>query len=235
MVGRVVALLFGYAEIVNRNKHLNVSDKLNDSKQAESYINRRTAVLQIGHNIAAYAVAYAFRYTAHIFVAVAYLADARGQRNRVDRLNNAFRHVGASAGMSVAVVIIVHGVREYPYIAVTAEKYYLFAERRYAFYALRAGMGSGEDVEFQEEEEGKVAGKKALVEIDRLNVYENIKYLGRAQANAGRTVYNRLIFRQEEAAQILETVTIAAGIVNSAGVYADGFFKCAVFGRTAVF
>lgn len=61
-------------------------------------------------------------------------------------------------------------------------------------------MRSGEDVELQEEEEGKVAGKKALVEVDRLNVYENIKYLGRTQTNAGSTVYDRLILRQEEAA-----------------------------------
>lgn len=200
VVGRVVALLFGYAEIVNGNQHLNVSDKLHDSKQTECYINRRTAVLQIGHNVAAYAVAYAFRYTAHIFIAVAYLAYARSQRNRVDRLNNAFRHIGASACMGVAMFVIMHGVREYSYIAVAAKQNYLFAERRYALYALRAGMGRGEDVELQEEEEGKVAGKKALVEVDRLNVYENIKYLGRTQTNAGSTVYDRLILRQEEAA-----------------------------------
>ena len=45
-------------------------------------------------------------------------------------------------------------------------------------------MGSGKDVELQKEEEGKVAGIESLVEVYRLNVDENIKYLCRAQTDA---------------------------------------------------
>ena len=41
-------------------------------------------------------------------------------------------------------------------------------------------MGSGVNVKVKQEEESKIAGIKALVEIYRLNVYKNVKYLCRA-------------------------------------------------------
>lgn len=37
IISRVAAFLFGYAEIINRNKHLNVSDKLYDGEKSECY------------------------------------------------------------------------------------------------------------------------------------------------------------------------------------------------------
>ena len=81
--------------------------------------------MKVGHHITAYLVAYAFGYTAYIFVAVVNLADTGRKRNRVNRLNNAFRHIIASAGLCVTAFIVIHFVCENLYIAVASEKDYL--------------------------------------------------------------------------------------------------------------
>ena len=194
-----------------------------------------SAALKVGHHVSAYAVAYALRNTAHVFVAVANFAYAGGKRNGVNRLNDAFRHIRGSAGFGVAMLILTHRVRENLYIAVASEKNYLFREGGNSPYALRAGVGRGKDVKLQKKEEGKVAGIEALVKINGLHVNENVKYLRRAQTNAYRIAYKSLILGQKEAAKILKAIAITAGIVDSAHVNAHGFLKGAVFGRAAVF
>ena len=136
--------------------------------------------MQVGNNVAAYAVTYALRNTANVLVAIVNLANSRRKRNRVNRLNNAFRHICASARACVAVAVLAVAAGEYLYVAVAAEEYNLFRVRGYTADILRAGMGSGVNVEVKQEEESKIAGIKALVEVYRLNVNENIKYLCRA-------------------------------------------------------
>lgn len=47
LVGSIVTLLFGYTEVVYRNKHLNLTDKLYNREKAECYINRGRSALAI--------------------------------------------------------------------------------------------------------------------------------------------------------------------------------------------
>lgn len=70
-------------------------------------------------------------------------------------------------------------------------------------------MGRGVNIEAQKEEKGQVTGIKSLVEVDGLNVDENIKYLGGAQSHAQRAANQRLILRQEEAAQVFQAIAVA--------------------------
>ena len=96
-------------------------------------------------------------------------------------------------------------------------------------------MGRGKHVKFQEEEEGKVAGKESFVEIHRLYVDENVKYLSRAQTDAYCVANQRLILGQKEAPKILKAISVTARVIDSAGVNAYGFLERAVVGRAAVF
>ena len=105
-VGGIVTLLFGYAEIVYRNQHLNISYELNYREKPQGGINGRRAVLQLGDRIAAEHLAYAFRNAADILLAIVNFADSRRKRNRIDRLNHAFRHIRASARACVAVSVL---------------------------------------------------------------------------------------------------------------------------------
>ena len=69
-------------------------------------------------------------------------------------------------------------------------------------------MGRGVNVKAQKEEKGKITGKISLVEIYRLHVNENIKYLRRTQTDTDSVAKQRLIFGKEEAAQVFKTITI---------------------------
>lgn len=108
LIGGIVAMLFRNTEVIYGYKHLNIPYKLYYCEKTERYINGGIAVLKVCNHIAAYAVAYAFRYAAHAVVAVSYFTYSCRQRNRVNRLNNAFRHIRASACASVAVVVLAH-------------------------------------------------------------------------------------------------------------------------------
>lgn len=69
-------------------------------------------------------------------------------------------------------------------------------------------MGRGVNVKAQKEEKGNVAGKIPLVEIYRLHVDENIKYLRRTQTDTDSVAKQRLIFGKEEAAQVFKAITV---------------------------
>ena len=77
-----------------------------DREKPQGGINGRRAVLQLGDRIAAEHLAYAFRNAADILVAIVNFADSCRKRNRIDRLNHAFRHIRASACACVAVSVL---------------------------------------------------------------------------------------------------------------------------------
>ena len=66
----ILALLFGYAEIINGNQHLHVSDKLNDGEKSQGYKHCGSSQLLTHIHAAAQGVAKAGGYRATVFAAM---------------------------------------------------------------------------------------------------------------------------------------------------------------------
>ena len=177
LIACILALLFWNTEVIHGYKHLHISNKLNYGEQTESYINRRISVLQVGNNISAYTLGNAFGNAVNIIVAISYLAFPCRKRNRVDRLNYALRHIGGSAnGLLTTAVIIVYSACKYLNIAVTSEKDNALVVGCDTLNMLWACVRRHKKVKIKQEEEGEIAGIKALVKIDRFNININGKY-----------------------------------------------------------
>ena len=93
VLSRVFTLLFGNAKIINGNKHLNISNELNDAEKTKCNKNGGGAALTFGANLTAKALANAGRNAAAALVAVADFADSCRKGNGVNALNNATRCV----------------------------------------------------------------------------------------------------------------------------------------------
>ena len=177
LIACILALLFWNTEVIHGYKHLHISYKLNDSEQTESYINRRISVLQVGNNISAYTLGNAFGNAVNIIVAIPYLAFACGKRNRVYRLNYALGHIGGSVNrLLTSALIIVYSACKYLNIAVASEKDNALVVGCDTLNMLWACVRRHKKVKIKQEEEGEIAGIKALVKIDRFNININGKY-----------------------------------------------------------
>ena len=108
MVGRIFALFFGHTKIVNRDKHLNITNELYYREKTDGSIYGGCSVLEIAYNITANCFAYAVRYTANTFVTVADFTYASRQGDRVNCAYNTFGHIVADFGMTVAVTIVAY-------------------------------------------------------------------------------------------------------------------------------
>ena len=93
VVCRIGAGLFGYTEIIYRDKHLYIAHQLNYCEKPEGYKNCRLTAFLLGYNSSANAFAYAVGNTAYVFIAISDFADMCRKRNGVNRLNHAFRTV----------------------------------------------------------------------------------------------------------------------------------------------
>ena len=88
-------MLFGYAKIVNGDKHLHIADKLYYCEKTDCDEDCGGAVLEFGYNITADCFAYTFGDTANAIVTVAYFAKTSRKRYGVNSAYNTFGHIVA--------------------------------------------------------------------------------------------------------------------------------------------
>lgn len=204
-------MLFGYAEVINRNKHLNVSYQLNYREKTESCINRRLSAGKIRNDRSSGTFADRLRDAANIFIAISYFSYPRRKRYRVNALNNAARHIAVSSRCKIAVRghIVGCAAGERPDVSVAAVKNDLFAERGNTLNLKRAAVRRHIKVEVEQEEECQVAGIKSFVKGNLFNADVCFKYLCRTQAYTYSLFNKALNVLGEETPQILKAVTIA--------------------------
>lgn len=208
------AVLGGNAEVIDRNQHLDIADKLNDGEDSKRYIDslavvgiHKASAEVVGNSLRdgiASAVAVAFA-----FAAFTRLDDAGGQHDGLGNLNLANRQVAGYRLLAVRIVLA-ELAAEYFDIAFAAEKYYTFAE--YADTAKLGGraVAAGEGFDLDIEEKGEIAGKVAAVERKWLDVDESRDDAGFFRAYADGAVNNHLFTLGKVYSKILKTIFIRA-------------------------
>ena len=153
LVGGIVALLFGYAEIVYGDKHLYLTDKLNNGKESKRYVDGRCAAVKTRYNATAQKLVYEVWHNTNTFARVFYFANATAKRDGVNTLNNAFWHIGCAFGLGVTVVLV-YGIREYTDVAVATTQNYTFVVCSNALHLYGTGVGCHIDVKINKEQKG---------------------------------------------------------------------------------
>lgn len=153
LVGGIVALLFGYAKVVYGDKHLYLTDKLNNGKESKRYVDGRCAAVKTRYNATAQKLVYEVRHNADTLARVLNLANTTAKRDGVNTLNNAFWHIGCAFGLGVTVVLV-YGIREYTDVAVATAQDHTFVVCSNALYLYGTGVGCHIDVKINKEQKG---------------------------------------------------------------------------------
>ena len=210
--GRFIAaaLLLRNTEVINRNKHLDIADQLDNGKQADGGIYRFLTVLLIDTDLAAQPVTDAGRHAADMLTAVPDLADPGSQGNGIHGLHHALGQVAGGTGLGIIRAVLRILVGEYPDVPLAAIENGLFVKEADAPYRHRLGPRRTEYVKFDKEEEGHVTGIISPIKMNRLHVYKNVDDFGRADSYVHGLLDDFLTARGEKATQILQTVPITA-------------------------
>ena len=152
LVGGIVALLFGYEKVVYGDKHLYLTDKLNNGKESKRYVDGRCAAVKTRYNATAQKLVYEARHNTNTFARVFYFANATAKRDGVNTLNNAFWHIGCAFGLGVTIVIV-YGIREYTDVAVATAQNHTLVVSRNTLSLYRTGVGRHINVKINKEQE----------------------------------------------------------------------------------
>ena len=225
IIGGGNAFFIRDAVVIRRDQHLHLTLQLNDGEQTKSNgdtLTRRTykaAVIPAGDALG----------NRRIITAVGAITQLAAQRNGVYGLDNSPGHVGVLTLTGYKII-----GTENTHISFTAVQNYFLCKAGNAVNGDRLCTAMCIDTQTDVKEECHIHRVEAAVEGDRFYFQ---KYLGDScftNFQIDRLIDILLCLIGENDRKILQTILIAAGIVDTADVYTNGFPEVlAVIGRAA--
>jgi len=215
------ANLFRHAEIIYRNKHLHLSLQLNNHKDSECYLNDALSAVVV--KAAVEAACDRARYAA-LTAGLAYSSKTSAKGNRFCNLAGDLGQVAAWGILHIIITADKIGSK-YLYTSFAAEENSFFVvDTKTADFTRAADRRNG-DLKTHAEVDGQINAVIAAVEGNRFGVDKHIDNLGAFELYGKGVVDELLILLDKEDLNIFKAFSVAAGIVDSAGVYAYGFFE----------